>query len=217
MHPCEIVYHAANSGIRYGETAGTCRITGKDGIGLPFSKWVKDTFTDLGYLHNGDIVCNEALFTFDEKSELIQGILQRDKPQKFRTYSHIVANGVWHLVTKADKEKIFRLITEESPEIVCLSDSGQKHLLFKNRPGFWQLEETVDIPANVDELKLIHSTAQELMQLGFSQTEIITGDYPGYKIVKVGLAAWQEPEAKLNPFRHTKIFDFATWMLFLPK
>jgi len=45
-HPCEIMYQFSNGKI-YGTTRGICRITGKQSIGVPFEKWVKDTFTDF--------------------------------------------------------------------------------------------------------------------------------------------------------------------------
>lgn len=217
MHPCKLIYQLSGVNIHYGATPGTCRITGEASAGLPFAKWVRDTFTDHSFLKPGNIISNEALFCFDEASEYLQQRTGREKLQRFRTYSHIVADGVWHVCTKADKEKIFRLLTKSQPEIVCLSESGQKHLLFKNRPGLWQLEETTDIPADVESLKIIHATAQQLMQSGFSQTEIISGNYPTYKILKAGLAAWQAPEAVLKTYRFTKIFDLGTWMLFLPQ
>lgn len=214
MHPCLTIHRASGQNQIYGETIGTCRITGISGIGLPFDKWVKDTFTDHPYLLPGDIICNEALFCFDEQSEFLRQKTGREKPQRFRTYTHIVAGGVWYLLTKADKKQIFELITTQNPEIVCLSESGQKHLLFKNRPGFWQLEETTDIPPDVELLKVIHSIAQKLMELGFSQTEIISGNYPGYKFMKIGLSDWQDLENIIKPYRSTKIFDITTWMLF---
>lgn len=77
---------------------------------MPFEKWVKDTFTDHAYLRPGDIISNEAAFSFTEDSTLIQAKTGRDKPQRFRTYSHIVTDTEWLCLTKADKERIVGLL-----------------------------------------------------------------------------------------------------------
>lgn len=98
---CEVIYHAANCTIIYGEVEGTCRITGKHNKkGVFFSKWVRDTFTDHAFLFAGTIISNEALFCFEEASTLIQGMRGKDKPQRFRTYSHFVHDGKWYCFGK---------------------------------------------------------------------------------------------------------------------
>lgn len=213
MHPCEQLYAIAGNGITYGNTPGTCRITGKLSTGLPFNKWVKDTFTDHAFLKPGNIISNEALFCFDEKSEVIQKITGREKEQKFRTYSHIIANDKWHIFTKANKREIYDLLISESCHIVCLSDSGQKHLFFKHRPGFWQLEDMFVVP-DIETMKFLHLQFSELLQSGFSQTEIIIGNYIGYRIVKAGLKAWQSLENSIKPYRGKQIFNFTAWIMY---
>ncbi len=109
MNPCEIMYQFSNAKI-YGDAEGICRITGEYSTGLPFEDWVKDTFTDWAYLRPGTIISNEALFCFEEKSEILQALTGRDKPQKFRTYSHIVVDDHWYPLTKAQKPEIYDLI-----------------------------------------------------------------------------------------------------------
>ncbi len=198
----------------YGCTPGICRITGKKSIGIPFSKWIKPTFNDLSYLFPGDIISNEALFTFDEKSEYIQQILGKDKPQRFRTYSHIIHQGKWHLVTKGDKPLIFNLICDGA-EVVCLTDTGQKHLFFKHKPGFWQLDDLHIMP-DLTLFKKLHSQMVSLMKMGLSQTEIISGSYQSYKLLKIDIKAWKQLEESIKPHRGSSLFSFASWMLFLP-
>ena len=216
-HPVEIIYSAAGRPIEYGNTHGICRITGKDGVGLLFDKWVKDTFTDHSYLFPGDIVSNAALFCFDEQSVLIQAMTGRDKVQKFRTYSHFVTgDGEWKVFTKADKREMFSLLTEDSPRVVVMSDSGQKHLVFKHRPGMWQLEEA-NISADVKRLLFLHDHMQQLLEMGFSQKEVISGDYAYHRIFKAGPQEWKRVEAIIAPLRRTGIFDVAAWLLFAPE
>lgn len=197
---------------RYGETEGTCRITGRKGKGMLFENWVKDTFNDHDRLFPGNIISNEAMFCFDESSEIIQNKTGRDKPQRFRTYSHIVKDGVWYCMTKADKRLIFSLITEGA-EMVCLTDTGQKHVLFKHKDGMWQLDE-LHIRPDIELLKHLHFNMCELMAYQFSQAEIISGDYSSGRIMKAGLKNWQHHESEIKKHRGSGIFDFTSFMLY---
>lgn len=215
MHPCKQVYQIGASGKMYGSETGICRITGEQSVGLPFDKWVRDTFTDHASLKPGDIISNEALFCFDEASEVLQQKTGKEKLQRFRTYSHIVCEGVWYCVTKADKRLIFELICNGA-ELVCLTDSGQKHLLFKHRSGLWQLDD-VFITPNIELLKYLHSRMCELMVLGLSQGEIISGNYNSYRIQKAGLLRWRELELQIKPYRGSRYIELAGWMLFVDK
>ena len=216
LHPCELIYFAGANGKKYGNDPGTCRITGKISTGLNFSKWVKDTFTDHAFLQPGEIISNEALFCFDEQSELIQQKTCREKPQRFRTYSHLIdASGNWHCLTKADKELAYRLICD-SASLVCLTDSGQKHLLFKHRPGMWQLDDLFILP-DIDTLNFLHKKMMFLLYHGFSQAEIISGNYIQYRIIKCGIDVWKPIEEILKKYRGTQFFAFTTWLLYTPK
>lgn len=218
MHPCEIIYNAhwMNKTQTPEGIAGVCRITGKQSVGVPFNKWVRDTFTNHDLLHPGDIISREALFCFDEASSIIQKKTGRDKPQRFRTYSHIVdAEWQWHCFTKADKATIVKMIIE-SPRLVCLTDSGQKHILFKNRPPMWQLDDAHIVP-DVPAFLHLHTNMQLLLALGFSQTEISTGNYYHPRILKAGILEWQALEKELIDHRGTPLFDFAAWLMFTTK
>jgi hypothetical protein len=213
LHPCETLYRIAGNGNTYGTTPGTCRITSKQASGIPFNKWVRDTFTDHAHLKPGDIISNEALFCFDEASELIRNLTGKEKPQRFRSYSHIIAAGKWHILTKANKREIYALITSGSCEIVCLSDSGQRHLFFKHRTGFWQLEDAFIVP-DIETLKYLHACFASLLNLGFSQTEIISGNYFGHRIMKSGSENWKHFENQIKPHRGKQIFNFTSWIMY---
>lgn len=212
-HPCLQIAAASGSVINYGNQAGTCRITGIQGVGMPFYKWVRDTFTDHAYLYPGDIISNEALFCFDESSVLLQQKTGKDKPQRFRTYSHVIdAQGHWHALTKADKQLIYKLIVDGA-QLVCLTDSGQKHLLFKHRPGMWQLDDLFIMP-DIDAFVQLHEDMCALLPLGFSQTEIISGNYMQYRILKAGFKTWLDAENKIKSQRGNQLFKFTSWLLF---
>ncbi|MFA5300371.1 MAG: hypothetical protein WC389_19475 [Lutibacter sp.] len=210
---CELIYTIGANNVKYGTEKGVCRITGKESEGILFKDWLRDTFTDLASLKPGTIISNEAIFCFEEASEIIQKKTGKEKLQRFRTYSHIVCNNEWYCCTKADKKKIFELICDYA-ELVCLTDSGQKHVLFKHKPGMWQLDEIFIIP-DIELLKFLHSQMCELMKIGFSQTEILTGNYISNRVLKAGLKIWKELDEPLKKYRGSKIMEFAGWMLFI--
>lgn len=214
-HPCERIYQLGANGKIYGEIKGVCRITGKESIGIPFEKWVKKTFTDWTFLKPGTIISNEAAFCFDEASDIVAKKAGKEKKQRFRTYSHVVSNNKWYCLTKADKEKIYNFIIKDA-ELICLTDTGQRHMLFKHRPGFWQLDEMYVKP-DIPLFKKIHKLMSDMLCLDFSQTEIITGDFKQYRIMNAGLANWKKIEDQLKVYRGSEIFKLTSWMQFKQK
>lgn len=211
-HPCEEIYTKGADNKNYGSDKGVCRITGKESTGVFFDSWVRKTFNDHDSLNPGTIISNEALFCFDESSEIVQLKTGKEKPQRFRTYSHIIKDGEWFCLTKRDKRKIFELITEEA-ELICLTETGQKHILFKHKQGLWQLDD-LQIEPDIEALKLLHFHMCKLLDLKFSQAEVISGNYQSYRIVKSGLKKWKEHEDVIGVFRGRKIFDFTSFMLY---
>ena len=77
----------------------------------------------------------------------------------------------------------------------------------------WQLDEFFIIP-DIETLKALHSQMTKLTDSGFSQTEVITGFYIGYRIINAGLDFWKPIEEFLKPYRGKQIFAFASWLLF---
>ena len=71
MNACIELYKIVNPA-PVGTKKGTCRITGERSTGVSFAVWVKDTFTNFDCLKPGEIISNEALFCFDEASQLLQ-------------------------------------------------------------------------------------------------------------------------------------------------
>lgn len=212
QHTCEQIYEIGANNKIYGSEKGFCRIIGKESTGLLFDKWVRKTFNDHDFLFPGSIISNKALFCFDKASEIIMKKTNKEKPQRFRTYSHIIKDGVWYCVTKADKRLILDLIVEGA-EMVCLTETGQKHILFKHKIGVWQLDELYITP-DIKLLKLLHYNMCKLLDYQFSQKEIITGDYNSGRIIKAGLQNWQDHENIIKKHRGTGIFDFTSFMLY---
>lgn len=204
-HPCTTLYALSNQPI-LGTTEGTCRITGQHSKGILFERWVRNTFTDFPNLKPGNIISNEAALCFEEQSEYLQKLTGKDKPQRFRNYSHIVLNGKWYVKNKGQKEDILKLMLQ-IPEICVIAESGQKHIFFKNVPGTWQLEEITIQPDNLL-FKTIHSVIHELSN-DFSNDEIKSGQYLQHRIMKSGIAQWQQNEMNLKKYRGSAMFDLA--------
>jgi len=213
MHPCTFLFSTLSEKPIIGDVDGICRITGQPSKGILFNEWVRDTFTDHSYLHSGIIISNEALFCFEESSILLQKLTNKDKPQRFRNYSHIISNGKWYLFTKADKKAMFELISTKECELVCIAESGQKHIFFKNQVGLWQLEEKHVFP-DKEKLLSIHKILQKLYELGFTQEEIISGNYPQNKIFKIGFPEWNNLENQLKKERGTAFFNFTAFFMY---
>jgi len=204
-HPCEVIYYLSSQPI-YGDTQGICRITGKESTGTPFHKWVRDTFTDIGSLHPGTIISNEAMFCFEEGSEYLQQKAGKDKPQRFRNYSHFVLNNEWHMKDKGQKSDMLTLLVSK-PEICVIAESGQRHLLFKHKPGTWQFEDQTIYP-DVDFLMYLHSLVYSLC-CTFSIDEVLSGQYSQHRIIKHGASLWREAESKLKQHRGTPMFSLS--------
>jgi hypothetical protein len=122
-----------------GTADGTCRLCGTLGTGQAFASWVKPTFTDHDRVRPGTIICHACLFCTLHNSTWLAEHLGREKPQRMRNYSHFVLEGAWHCVSKAEKARMRTLLARD-PEVVVLADSGQRHLVFRARPGCWQFE-----------------------------------------------------------------------------
>lgn len=211
-----IIYNSLSEKPVIGNNKGICRITGLESVGMPFNKWVKKTFSDHYYLFSGDIISNQAAFCFCELSKIMQEKTGRDKPQNFRTYSHLIDNkGNWFCYTKSDKKLIVDKL-QNNPNTVCLTDSGQKHIFFKNRVGFWQLDEMFVQP-DIDTFNDLHSYMMNCLLIGVNQTELKTGLYKNKTISKIGIEKYLEIEKKLKPKRGSKIFDFSHWLLYTIK
>lgn len=205
VHPCSRIYELSNKPI-YGDVEGVCRITGQQGKGLLFKKWVKDTFTAHHLLRPGTIISNEALLCFSELSPYIQELTGKEKPQNFRSYSHFVLGDKWYLKHKGQKEEMLTMMLQ-LPDVCVISESGQKHLLFQHVCGTWQFEETM-IQPDVTLFQTIHQPITTLAET-FSNDEIKSGQYLQYRIIKFGLKNWQQQEDILKQYRGSAMFDLA--------
>lgn len=206
-----ILYRVAGQPSMNGNEIGLCRTCGVKGIGILFDSWVKDTFTNFGDLMPGSILCHACQFVFDEHSELLAQRVGKDKPQRMRNYSHFIVAGDWIPLSKSDKTKMGDILLNRSPDLAVVSVSGQKHIIFRARPGWWQIEEQTVRPFR-DELKNLLAFAEELYQGELSKEEIETGRYVQYRIIRFGFERWREIENVLRPRRGSIALQLAVFL-----
>ena len=195
-----------------------CRFCGKNGEGESFDKWVKPTFTDHDKLLPGKIVCNDCLFWFDEASAELAIKVGKDKPQKMRNYSHFIVDGEWQPLSKGNKAAMKNLLLSEPfPELAAISDTGQKHIVFRakrnqlgSKAGWVQFEEK-DLWIEPRELRELLEIIQPALSV-FGKGEIESGNYLPYRIVEFGLDEWQKLEAKIKLVRGSLFFNLVVFL-----
>jgi hypothetical protein len=210
-----IIYTAAGHPPTPSGTSGICRVCGERGDGVPFEAWVKDTFMDHDKLRcsSGAIICGPCWFTFDDASAPLAVALGKPEPQRMRNYSHFVAEGRWLPMSKARKSAMRDLLIYGNPQVAVIADSGQKHLIFRATPGWWQFEEFALRPMRSELARSL--TAVEALytpEKGFSKTEIETGRYQHNRILAFGLSRWSECDAAVRGLRGSPAFRIALFL-----
>jgi hypothetical protein len=177
---------------------------------MPFAAWVKDTFTDHDKLSPGAFICQACQFCASEATPGLAERVGKDKPQKFRNYSHFVSAGVWHPLSKGDKRRMRELLLA-APDVALIAVSGQKHLFFRATPGWWQIEEQAARPFP-DVLVATLALVEPLYQAGISKTEIESGRYDQRRILAIGIAPWWTTEQEIAPMRGTMKLQLALFL-----
>lgn len=206
----QLIYLAAGSPPQPGNIQGVCRCCGTSAIGMDFDRWVKDSFNDLDKCHAGEVVCHACLFTFEEQSTLVQRLAGKEKPQKFRNYSYFVLKGQLYVLSKGQKSQI-RDVLLQCPDVAIIALSGQKHIAFRARPGWWQVEEIGVLPFPRILASLLE-TVEALYNQGAGKEDIETGRYSQGAIQRIGISRWVELEQKLKPFRGSPQLQLAVYL-----
>lgn len=156
-------------------------------------------------------ICQACAFSMQERSTTLAKRVGKDKPQLMRNYSHIVLHGVWYPLSKAQKTETYALLLQ-LPEVAVIAVSGQKHLLFRARPGLWQVEEQA-VPPDVATLQAIMEHVQALYDAGFGKSEMQSGDYLPYRLFRCDLDAWHAHETALRRWRGSALFELAIYLV----
>lgn len=210
MSATDQIYRGAGLPPMQGKESGVCRTCGGESIGLLFSEWVRDTFTDRDKLLPGEIICHACLFCFAEQSELLAKKVGKDKPQRMRNYSHFVMNGEWFPLSKGDKARMRELLLI-SPQVVIIADSGQRHIAFRARRGWWQFEEQAMLPCPAL-LESLLEPVESLYQVGASKSEIESGHYSQKSIQAIGVANFLRLDGKIKNHRGSLSLKLALFL-----
>jgi len=99
------------------------------------TQYVKDSFTSRDTICGGDFVCAGCVAALDEKATIVLPDGTVREQQKVRCYSWVFSREICFAATKSHREWLLRICIEppEAPFVICLSDSGQKHLLYRSR------------------------------------------------------------------------------------
>lgn len=207
-----VIYQAAGAPPYPQDARGACRLCGvADVRGVPYASWVKDTFADHDALHPGAIACVACLFCADDHQPQLTTRTGRDKPQRMRNYSHVVTRaGAWFPLGKQHKRELWALL-QDAPLVVVIAVSGQKHLCFRARVGWWQLEQQAVAP-DLAALTEAHAMATALYHAGHTKAEIRNGQYQQRRVLAHGLASWRALEQNYRPYRGGWLGDLAVYL-----
>lgn len=204
------IWRAAGAPAGDGIIAGICRTCGFSATGSPWDEWVRDTFTDQDKLRPGEIVCYACQFCFTDRNEPLTKITGKDKPQRMRNYSHFVTGVTWTPLSKGQKREMRELLLA-SPDVAVIAESGQKHIIFRARPGWWQFEGHSLRPFPAELARLL-PIVERLYNGGFSKADIETGRYPQHRIIKFGLVEWSQLEREVKPLRGSARLELALFL-----
>ncbi len=207
-----LLWGAAGRPPMFGEVVGRCRVCGADDHGLSFQSWVKSTFMDWDKLMPGEIICHACQFCFADDSTVLAKRLGKDKPQLMRNYSHFVVDGEWLPLSKADRRLMADILINRAPDLAVVAMSGQKHLIFRSTPGWWQIEEHMTRPFPA-QLADVLPGVEKLYNGGFNKKEIETGRYSQSRILAFGLDAWRQLETVIvRPLRGSLVLTLALFL-----
>jgi len=211
MTSTAILYQAAGFEIHHADSQ--CWLCGGPAFDpVPYQEFVKPTFTDHDKIArpDSDVVCAACVFCHAERSELLASLVGKEKPQRMRNYSHFVVDGKWIPLSKADKARMADLLLNSKPELTVIAVSGQKHLIFRAQPGWWQIEEQAIQPFPGKLRELLDKI--EALYTTFSKAEIETGHYAQHRVRKFGLTEWWALESQIKPERGSLPFRLALFL-----
>ncbi|MES2222091.1 MAG: hypothetical protein V4587_14135 [Acidobacteriota bacterium] len=165
---------------------------------------------DHDKLGPGSIICAACFMCMDDQRGDLAALTGKDKPQRMRNYSHFVIGGRWLPLSKGSKAEMLSILLQQ-PEVAIIALSGQKHLIFRAQPGWWQIEEASRRPFP-DDLARILASVQPLLDGGFSKAEIESGRYISRRIADFGIDQWSDLDSNLRGLRGSIEMQLAVFL-----
>lgn len=222
----QILYEAAglpSIDLKLDIVDSSCWLCGKRLTRGAFVKdFIKPTFTNIDQVAvpTSEYICPACIFSFSEQSTILAKCASKSKPQRMRNYSHIVLSGKWYPLSKANKKELSHLLLSETglPELSAIAVSGQKHIIFRARinpegePAGWvQFEEEI-LWIRQDVLIQAFGIFEQLLNVGFSKSEIKDGNYKQYHIWHCGFDAWYSLEKRAKALRDKSEWPLAVFL-----
>ena len=157
------------------------------------------------------------MFCAQELTEYMARKTGRAKGQRTRTYSHFVAGGEWIVLNKAQKRAMTEMLTSREPAVAVIADSGQKHLIFRARPGWWQFELLPPLVPDPETLLEILDATTPLYAAGASKSEIETGRWSQRTLRAVGITRLRALNVVLRLYRGAPLFQLAVFLTQKPE
>ena len=213
MSATEFIHAAAGLPPYPATHTGACRLCAANSAGIPFADWVKPTFTNWDLLSPGEIICTGCQFCADDNSTLLQARMGKDKPQRMRNYSHFVVAGEWRPMHKGMKAEMLAAL-RAAPTVAVIAISGQKHIAFRARVGWWQIEESIARP-EMARLEECLDHVQALYRI-FSKGEIADDMMSPARMMQYAQAFGADDllrrQAMLRPHRGAMAFQLAIFL-----
>lgn len=184
-----------------------------DGVGWPQKTAFAPTFTNfnLAVVPSSQSVCQACVaMAQNETWNLYLAAhpelgLKSGKRMGWRYYSHLFTPNS-HESPSRERWRELLLDPPEPPFIMCMSESGQKQLIFRcqiahSRDEFPVQVEEDSIVLNRSAFSGVLEAFERLYHLGMSKDSIVTGHYLTHIIRKTGMHDWRIAEEQFRPYR----------------
>lgn len=217
--PTKFIYDAAmktpdilspmNKKIHYnpapeGNLKGDCWLCGcQTDRGHPKNKIILPTFTDGNLAKSpwSDLVCEHCTHILSYR--------------ELRNYSIFAdSNGLKHPSRIQIRDIL--LNPPEPPFLLCVAESGQRHLTFKaivnySKDRFIARMDNFNVIVEPGKFKWLLELTEELYQT-FTKDEIGSSDYKSHKIKEFGLERWEKIENQIKPMRKSSLFQLVLFV-----
>lgn len=135
------------------------------GEDVPSSEFVKDSFTGLDTVTFSPFVCFGCVDSQREQADIRLPNMECRVGQKVRGYSWVITETSRIAATKAHREFLFETILNppEPPFAIVITDSGQKHLIYRSVVNWDQNHFVVGL--ETEHIQVDRSKVVERMEL----------------------------------------------------